>query len=145
MTPQEIRDAIAADPALQAMQAAGNHQGIAGALSVGRTRVQSRIISERGVMSHYAGGPLAADALLVKLEAFAASGAPGSGPVKRALKFLGSEAGLDIGDPAMRSQLDALAAGGVITTAEADDLKALALVPDPIPHEAVTAAIRGAE
>ena len=143
MTAQQIRDAIAADPAMQALAAPGvrNDGEIARRLSIGRTRVQSRLISERGVMSQYAGGPLAADALLTKLETFAASGAPGSGPVKRALKFLGAEAGLDIGDPTMRAQLDALAAAGVITVEEATHLKALANTDDPVPADAVSAAL----
>lgn len=145
MTSAEILAAIAADEDLQALADAGDHAAIAAALSVGRTRVASRLISERGVMSHYAGGPVAADVLLGKLEAFAASGLPGSGPVKRALKFLATDAGIDIGDEAMRAQLQAIATGGVISQGECDALLSLALVPDPIPHEAVTAAIRGAE
>lgn len=141
MTSAEILAAIAADTQLQALADAGDHAAIAAALSVGLTRVASRLISERGVMSQYAGGPLAADALLGKLEAFAASGLPGAGPVRRALKLLATEAGLDIGDATMRAQIEALAAGGVITAEEAQHLLALALVPDPVAAEDVAAAL----
>ncbi len=42
MTPQEIRDAIAASPELQAMQSSDNLQGIADALSVGVETAQSQ-------------------------------------------------------------------------------------------------------
>jgi hypothetical protein len=38
MTPQQIRDAIVTDPALQALAAARNDAGLADALSVGRTK-----------------------------------------------------------------------------------------------------------
>ncbi len=143
MTPAEIRAAIAADPALQAL---GNDaEALAVALSTGRTRLQApTMISERGIMERYPGGPVAADAVLVKLETFAASGAPGSGPVKRAMKFLASADGLDIGSAATRAQLDALAAGGVITSGEADNLKNLALVPVVVTPRQVVDALQGA-
>lgn len=94
-----------------------------------RTRVQSLMLSERGLMERYPGGPLAADALLAKLEAFAASGVPGSGPVKRAMKFLAQPEGMDIGSDATQGQLTALGAAGVITAEEANAVKALAQVP----------------
>lgn len=145
MTHDDIRAAIAADPALQALAQAGNTQAIADALSVGRTRVQSpHIVSERGILDRYAGGPVAADTVLTKLETFAASQHPMAGVVRRALRFLGTEAGLDIGAATTRMLLDQLAAGGAITADEAGHLKALALVPDPVTHTDVGAALQGA-
>lgn len=142
MTPQQIRDAIEADPALQALAAAGNSQGIADALSVGRTKVVSHFASERGVLERFPLGPIAGDALLTKLDAFAATAHPMASIVKRAMKFLGQPEGLDLGSPATQGLLDQLALGGVMTAEERAGLKTMATAPDPVPHEAVTAAIR---
>jgi hypothetical protein len=127
------------------MIAAKEHGAIAELVSVDRTKVQAPfMVSERGIMDKYPGGPLAADAVLAKLEAFAASAVPGSGPVKRALKFLGTADGLDIGAATTRAQLDVLATAGVITTTEATNLKSLAVVPAPVSVTEVIEALQGA-
>lgn len=143
MTPQEIRDAIAASTELQAFAAEGNVQAIADALSTGRTKVASHFASERGILERYPLGPIAADELLAALEAFAATQHPMARIVGRALKFLAQPEGLDIGSPATQGLLDQLAAGGVITTAQRDGLRQMATVPDPIVREQVTEAIYG--
>lgn len=145
MTPTEIRAAIAASPELTALAAAGNTQVIADALSVGRTIVRTHRMSETGILEKYPGGPIAADAVLGKLEAFAASAHPLASVVRRALKFLATPDGLDIGSPATQTMLDALANGGVITVDEATALKALATVADPITHQQIGAALQGAQ
>lgn len=141
MTPQQIRDAIAADPALQALAAEGNVQAIAEALSVGRTKVASHFASERGILERYPLGPIAADELLAALEAFAATAHPMARIVGRALKFLAQPEGLDIGSPATQGLLDQLAAGGVITTAQRDGLRQMATVSDPLTIQQVKAAL----
>lgn len=143
MTPEQIRDAIAASAELQALQAAGNVDAIARALSAGRTKIGSHFASERGILERFPAGPLPADALLTKLEVFAASGHPMASIVKRALKFLGQPEGLDVGSPATQGLLVALQAGGVITQDELDGLRAMATVEDPIAREQVTEAIYG--
>ncbi len=143
MTPTEIRAAIAASAELQAHQAAGNVDAIARALSVGRTKVASHFASERGVLERYPGGPIAADALLTKLEAFSTSGHPMASIVKRALKFLAQAEGLDIGSPATQGLLAELSAGGVLTAEEVAGLRTMALVADPITREQVTEAVYG--
>jgi len=143
MTPQQIRDAINADPALVALAQAGNTQAIADALSVGRTKVVSHFASERGVLERFPAGPLAADALMTKLETFAATAHPMASIAKRALKFLAQAEGLDIGSPATRGILAQLAAGNVITETERAGLEAMATVADPISHTQVGDAIRG--
>ena len=71
MTPQEIRDAIAASPELQAL--GQDTQAIADALSVGRTKVVSRMTSARGLAELMPGGPFAAEVVLMKLEGTAAT------------------------------------------------------------------------
>jgi len=142
MTPQQIRDAINADPALVALAQAGNTQAIADALSVGRTKVVSHFASERGVLERFPGGPLAADALLAALEAFALTQHPMARIVSRALKFLAQPEGLDIGSPATLGLLDALTPD-VLTTEQRDGLRAMATVADPITHTQVGDAVRG--
>ena len=151
MTPQQIRDAIAASPELQALQAEGNLQLIADALSAGRTRVAPRMVSARGLAEHVPGGPLAAEVILMKLEGArdtmlasqdASTRVMGS-LLRRQLGFLAAD-GLDFGSPALRGMLDQFAAQGVLTAAEVDGLKAIALVPDPVTWYQVRAAIDGA-
>lgn len=144
MTPQEIRDAIQASPELQAHQAAGQINAIARALSSGRTMIASHFASERGILERFPGGPLEADALLTKLEVFAASGHAMASIVKRALKFLGQPEGLDIGSPATQALLGQLKAVGVITQVELDGLRAMATVPDVVTDAQVESAIGGA-
>lgn len=144
MNHAEINAAIAASPALQALAAAGDTQGIADALSAGRTKVVSHFASERGILERFPAGPLAGDALLAKLEVFAATAHPTARIVGRALKFLAQPEGLDIGAPATQGLLDQLAAGGVITAEERAGLTAMATVADPISHTDVGAALKGA-
>lgn len=142
MTPQQIRDAIAASPELQAL--GGNTQAIADALSAGRTKIISHFASERGILERHPSGPLAADALMSKLEAFAATAHPMASIVKRAMKFLSNPEGLDIGAPTTRGLLAQLTAGGVLTEGERAGLQAMATVADPITHTQVGAALAGA-
>lgn len=144
MTPQEIRDAIIASPELQALEQAGNWQGIADALSTGRTKIASHFASERGILERYPLGPIAGDELLAALEAFATTQHPMARIVGRALKFLAQPEGLDIGSSATQGLLDQLMAGGVITQAQRDGLRAMATVPDVVTWPEVKAASEGA-
>lgn len=141
MTPQEIRDAIAASAELQALAAEGNVQAIAVALSVGRTKVVSHFASERGILERFPLGPIAGDELLAALETFAGTAHPMARIVGRALKFLSQPEGLDIGSSATQGLLDQLMSGGVITQVQRDGLRQMATVPDPIVREQVTEAI----
>ena len=145
MTHAEILAAIAASPELQALAAAGDTQGIADALSVGRTKTVSHFASERGILERFPLGPLAGDALLAKLELFAQSAHPMARIVGRALKFLAQPEGLDIGAATTQGLLDALAAGGVITAEERAGLAQMATVHDPVSHTEVGAALQGAQ
>ena len=87
-----------------------------------RTRLVSTQIGFGAVMS--ALGASAGAALLDTLEVAAIS----NSPVKWAMRLLAAD-NLDIGNPATRAQIDALAAAGVMTTAQATILKALAEQP----------------
>lgn len=156
MTPVELLaliDARAAEDAeFAALVAARNDTAIAAALSVGRIRYQSRLITERGVIS--ALGPVEGEALLAGLEAFAAADpatlppqiAPAHAGIKRVIGWLKAPAeGVDIGDPLTHQLLDTMVALGVqgVTAERVAAIKALAAVPDPVDLSAVSAALNG--
>ena len=87
--------------------------------------VKSRMITARGIMSDYPGGAALAAGVLDKLD-----GAAASIPALRwAMGFLKTPDGLDIGHAATQGMITQLATAAVITTDEADKLKALALQP----------------
>jgi hypothetical protein len=105
--------------------AVNNDQGVADLLNeMSFTAPAPRLITARGILSDYSGGPAAAAAVLDKL----AAAAPGVSALNWAFGFLKTD-GLDIGHPATQGMIDQLAAGNVITTTEATNLKALALKP----------------
>jgi hypothetical protein len=107
--------------------AAGNDGQVAAILNDktrGGTRLQYRLLSARGILADYADGPMAAAAMLDKLEAASVS----VSAIKWVMTFLKSD-GIDIGHPATQGMIDQLAAGGVLTTTEATNLKALGIVP----------------
>lgn len=89
------------------------------------TLAKSRMITARGIMASYGLGPSAGAAFLDKLDALAAN-VPA---IKWALKFLQTEAGIDIGEPATQLMLTSLIGVGGITAAEVNGVKAMALQP----------------
>ena len=141
----EIQARASADSAFAAMLAAGDHTGCAAALSVGRTRLRSVLLTERGAMATL--GVVDGEAALSALEAFAR--APASGPlaaqhagIARMVGWLGG-AGIDIGDPLAQQLLDALAATGVLAPASVSKIKSLAQAPAPVSASEVSEAVRG--
>lgn len=110
------------------------------------------MVSARGIAGRYAGGALASEVVLLKLEgardAMLASADAGQrvfgSLLRRQLGFLTSD-GLDFGDPTLRGQIDQLVTVGVIAAEEAGHLKALAEVPDPLPVHAISRALNIAE
>ena len=89
------------------------------------TMAKSRMITARGIMASYGLGPSAGAAFLDKMESLAAN-VPA---IKWALKFLQTEAGIDIGEPATQLMLTSLIGVGGITADEVNGVKALALQP----------------
>lgn len=151
MTPQEIRDAVAADPALSALGTdyAAAHQ-IATTLSAGRKRLSERLITERGVVSLL--GPVDGDAFLTGIETFCSTTLPAQHPLKaaqpgirRVVSWLkpGAE-GVDIGNPLTHQMLDTLVASGDLNAAHVAAVKAAGYVDDPVPTDAVYQALQGA-
>ena len=152
MTHDEIRAAISADPALQALQSAGEMEAVAAALSVGRTKVIPRMTSARGLAELLPGGPLQAEMILLKLEgardALLVSADPGEklmgSMLRRQLDFL-SRDGLDFGSAALRTMIEQLGTQGVLTADEVVAIKTIGVVPDPIHYTAVIAAVQEPE
>lgn len=131
MTPEEIRAAIKARPDLQGLTSS---EAIAAELSRGRVRAASRMLSERGILAEYPGGPMAAHELLTEIEKFCekADQVLLAGICVRAVRFLRSPEGLDFGSPVTAALLDALLQAGVINSEQRVHLRAMVEMPDPI-------------
>ena len=89
------------------------------------TLAKTRMVTARGIMASYGLGPAAGAAFMDKLEVLSA-GVPA---IKWAMKFLQTEAGIDVGEPATQLMLTSLIGAGGITAAEIDGIKAMALQP----------------
>ncbi len=133
--------------------AAGATQAIADALGAGPVQIAPRNTSARGLAQMVPGGPIAAEVVLLKLEgardAMLASADQqqqvlGS-LLRRQLRFLDGDEGLDFGSPALRGMLDQFAQLGILTTDEVAGLKAIAESSPPITHTQVGAALQGGE
>lgn len=144
MTPEEIRAVVLADPALQALIGPSASEtdvaALTAALAANRTKVVSHFASERGILDRYPGGPIAADALMDKLEDFATSGHALAGVVRRAVKFLGTPEGIDLGSNGVQTMLAALTPA-VLTEEERDGLRSMATVPVVLSPQQVQAAL----
>lgn len=132
MTPAEIRAAIAASPELLAL--VPDTQAIADALSVGRTRVVSRLGGVGVVIDTL--GPEAGAALLDALGALKAQ----SSPVKWAWVLI-DRGELDFGSQATRAMIQQFRDDEVFSAEVATALLSIAEVPDPIPEMDVRRAI----
>ena len=116
-----IRERIIARPDLAVLRSQRDCASLALALNAeGLTAPQQRFVTARGVMSGCADGV----AILTALEAATANKA-----VSWALKFLGQETGLDVGDPYTQGMIAQLVTAAVLTQVQGDQLKALAVAP----------------
>ena len=117
MHEQAIRDLLKAEPysSMTDYQVAADLNATSSVVKQGPVFVTARTLY--GDL-----GPAAAETILQKLESASASNAV----VKRVNAWLlPSEAGVDVTNTSTREQLDALAAGGVLTFGEAAAIKAL--------------------
>lgn len=112
-------------------------------LSAGRTRIETRMIGERGIVD--ALDVEDGEACVAALESFAANAPPGNHPlatkhagIKRMVAWLKTDAGLDIGNAKAHLLLNALAQVGVLQQAWVNVLIALTLKPDPFPMAEVS-------
>lgn len=128
MTADEIRAAIAADPALQAL--VPDSQAIAAALSVGRTRWKHTDIGVGTIIEVL--GLAAANPVLDALYA---------SPDYRHVKPLLEQGRLRLDVVAQAGMLQPLVAGGLLTQVQLDALVARAKEPAPVDEYAVRVAI----
>lgn len=113
----------------------------------GRTRVVSpTMVNARTIMARL--GAAAGATILDKLDAAKA----GSPPIKWVFQFITQGEGIDVGHAETRAMLDQLASAGVLTAAEADAIKTLAVVQasraevlfgQPVSDRDVSIALRG--
>ena len=132
MTRDEILawiDAHASDPAISSMLAEGRDADLAAAMSVGRTKVATRLGGVGLVIETL--GPTNGAALLDQLDALRST----NSAVKWGW-FLLQDGTLDFGSPVTRVLLDELCPAPVAAA-----LKATAEVPDPVDTFAVSAAL----
>ena len=128
MTPEEIRAAISADPALQAP--VPDTEAIAAALSVGRTRWKPTEIGVGTIIEVL--GLAVANPVLDALYA---------SPDYRHIRPLLEQGRLRLDTVAQAGMLQPLVAGGLLTQAQLDALVARAKEADPVGEYAVRVAI----
>lgn len=120
-----LRDRILARPDLQgALQARDFDTLAAGLNAQAPLVVQSRFVTMRTVVSECDD----ANSIITALTAAAAQ----LPVVAEMLRFLRSDSGMDVGHPRTQAQLDEMAQAGLLTTTQAQALKALALQPDTV-------------
>jgi hypothetical protein len=137
MTDQQLRDAIAADPAAKALADSGDDAGCAARLAAALPpAVATTYVNERGIFAAFT-NPADAEAVMKGLEAVAQS----NPVVRRALAWLApNNGGIDLGHPGVRAMLDQLRAGGALTPAAVATLKALAERPAAVKADDVSRA-----
>lgn len=138
MTAAEIRGAIAASPGLLALQAAGDTQGIADALSIGRTKTVKVAIADLQAYLQTTG-------IWWAIKTVAADAAhPAQAAAIAVVDVAGARyENIDMSLPVVSQMLGGLVATGVIGADHQDAMVALGVVPDPITHTQVGAAIQG--
>lgn len=141
LSPVEI---VAIEPYLLAR----NDVQIAAILSAGRVRLIPNEIGERGILGVL--GPIDGDAFLSALEAITTPEAlpapirPYFGAIRRGVGWLKTN-GLDVGSPTTRALLDALAAGGIVSAAAVEAIKAKGEQADPYHYNTISDALNIAE
>ena len=110
---------------------ARNIDSMAATLSVGRKAQQTRFVTARTILAECSGGGAILDALdkasvvvitapmTVEMQA----------AIKWALKFLGQDSGLDVGNPATQGLIDACVSLAVLTAPQGASLKSLSNMP----------------
>jgi hypothetical protein len=131
MTPQQILDAIAASPELQALAAARNDAAIASALSAGRMRLVPTEIGVGTVLEIL--GLSVGNALIDAINAT---------PDFRHIRPLLEQGRLRLDASLVQATLQSLVPA-LLTQAQATALSNYARRPDPVPVSAVSAALNG--
>jgi len=130
----DIRERIRARRDLDAMRAARDLDGLAAALNAeGLTAVAERWVTGRTILEHCPDG----EAIIAALEAAAS----GSVATRWTVAFLQSDPGVDMGRKATIDKTDKLVELGALSQAQADQLKALAMLPVAVTRLEVEAAM----
>ena len=126
-----IRSRILARRDLDAMRAARDITGLAAALNADAPLLpDERFVTGRTIMAECDDGA----GILAALAA--ASAIPA---VEWALKFLALDSGMDVGNARTQAMIDQLAAGSILTVAQAEQLKSLALRRETVTQDQVAA------
>lgn len=135
------------------MLAEGRFVAIAALLSVGHRTVQPRMTTVRGMDSTLPGGAAQAETIMLKLEGardyfLSLSDTPENAEfrvfgsvLRRRLRYIDGDDGLDFGAPALREMLDRFQAQNILTAEEVQALKSIALQPATITDAQVRAAL----
>lgn len=128
-----IRDRILARADLAGAHATRDLDALAAGLNAQPVKVlQPRYITARTILAECPEGGL----ILAALDSAAAANAA----VKYAVRFLGQDSGLNVGDAVTQGMLDSMV-GTVLTQAQADQVKALAMLPELVTRMDVEAAM----
>jgi hypothetical protein len=128
-----IRDHILARPDLAEARAARDLDALAAGLNAQpESTLQPRYITARTILAECADGAIILAALDIAATANAA--------VKYAVKFLGQDSGLNVGDPVTQGMLDAIVPS-VLTQAQADQVKGMAMLPQMVTRADVESAM----
>jgi hypothetical protein len=129
-----IRDRIIGSPELQDARAARDLDALAAGLNAqGVSAVQSRFVTMRTVTAECSD----ADGIITALTGAAAI----SPSVAEMLGFLRDDTGMDVGHPNTQAKINAMAGAGALTQAQANQIKALALLPVVVTRADVEAAM----
>ena len=126
-----------------------DHGAIADALSAGRTKIISREVGD-GAIALALGTP-AGPIFMLQREQVANTPVTEATPpelvaqiavARQAWRSI-NRVGFDVGNPGVRAGIDAMV-GTLLTAEQAEAIKALAVVPDPVSSQDVTKALEGA-
>lgn len=126
-----------------------DHGAIADALSAGRTKLVSREVGD-GAIALALGTP-AGPIFMLQLEQIANTPVTEATPpelvaqiavARQAWRSI-NRVGFDVGNQGVRDGIDAMV-GTLLTAEQAESIKALAVVPDPVSSQDVTKALEGA-
>lgn len=139
MTPQEIRDRIAASEEMQLFVSEGNHEAVAKLLSTQKQVMSNFMIGKGDVISTL--GLTVGNAFLDVID---------SNSNFRHVKHLLQEGRLLLNDSITLLAINSMVGSNISETvlfdqSHADALTSLAMVPDTVTHQEVTLAIRGQE
>ena len=133
VTLAELRATIEASPELTAFAEKFETQRIADAINATTARVTSTILTTQQVIERYPQGPLAAETLLLKIEAARDSLLASANEqartlgslLRRQLQFMNNQ-GADFGGVALRLVFDQMASRNALTAQEVEALKGFA-------------------